>query len=58
MTSSSVFANAQIHEDNVDKYHKEYVNALRNLYELHRKSFHRMKRTDSFEDFASRFEVF
>ncbi|CCO20432.1 predicted protein [Bathycoccus prasinos] len=48
------YGNDQIPEDIVDKYHKEYVNALRNLYELHRKSFHRMKRTDSFEDFASR----
>jgi 1-acyl-sn-glycerol-3-phosphate acyltransferase len=48
------YGNDQIPEDIVDKYHKEYVHALRNLYELHRKSFHRMKRTDSFEDFASR----
>ena len=48
------YGNDPIPEDVVDKYHKEYVNALRDLYELHRKSFHRMKRSDSAEDFASR----
>jgi len=48
------YGNDPIPEDVVDKYHKAYVNALRDLYELHRKSFHRMKRSDSAEDFASR----
>jgi len=48
------FGNDPIPEDIVNTYHREYVDALRNLYESHRKSFHRMKRSDSFEDFASR----
>tara|TARA_B100001758_G_scaffold18568_1_gene13172 strand:+ start:312 stop:935 length:624 start_codon:yes stop_codon:yes gene_type:complete len=48
------FGNDPIPEDVVNTYHREYVDALRNLYESHRKSFHRMKRSDSFEDFASR----
>ena len=48
------YGDEPIPEEIVDKYHKAYVKALRDLYELHRKSFHRMKRSDSVEDFASR----
>jgi 2-acylglycerol O-acyltransferase 2 len=38
----------------IDEYHARYVAALRDLYETHRRLFHKLKRQGSHDDLVKR----
>ena len=38
----------------IDEYHAKYVNALKELYETHRRLFHKLKREGSNDDLVER----
>ena len=41
-------------QEQIDEYHAKYVNALKELYETHRRLFHKLKREGSTDDLVER----